>query len=92
MRTIHAVSSLVISSLAAIGLLALTGTTHATPLGQPGSVEPKAGAVTEKAAWQCFQFGNCVWRPDAYFLPHPTYGYRYEAPPPRRVYRKRTYR
>jgi hypothetical protein len=92
MRTIHAVSSLVMSSLAAISLLALTGTTQAMPLGQSGSVETRTGTVTEKAAWQCFQFGNCVWRPDAYFLPHAYYGYRYEAPPPRRVYRKRYYR
>lgn len=72
--------------IAIAGLLALTGAASAMPLGQPGSpVDGRPGIA--RAAWQCFQFGNCVWRPDSNFYP-PYYGY--EAP--KRTYRKRAYR
>jgi hypothetical protein len=54
----------------ALGVVVLTGAASAMPLGQPG-FDAKAGAGVHAAAWQCFQFGNCIWRPDAYFRPYP---------------------
>jgi hypothetical protein len=72
--------------IAAAGWLALTGAASAMPLGQPGSRTGVQPGI-ERTAWQCFQFGNCVWRPDSDFYP-PYYGQGYKAPPPR-YYRKR---
>lgn len=76
--------------IAAAASLALTGAASAMPIGQPG-FDARPGAGLQQAAWQCFQFGNCIWRPDAYFQPYAYYGYRYDEPRPR-PYRKRTYR
>jgi hypothetical protein len=79
-----------VSGLAALGVAAFAGAAAAMPLAQPGSVEARGGAAVETVAWQCFQFGNCVWRPNAYFQPYGYHGYA--PPPPPRTYRKRYYR
>ncbi len=86
MRKLH-----LLCGLTALGAVAFTGAATAMPLAKPGSVDMRGGAAVETVAWQCFQFGNCVWRPNAYFQPYGTYGY---APPPPapRYYRKRYYR
>lgn len=76
--------------IAAVGVLALTGAASAMPVSQP-SAGVQADTGLRQAAWQCFQFGNCVWRPDLSFQPHAYYGNGYKAPP-RRYYRPRTYR
>jgi hypothetical protein len=89
MRKLHAVSGLAALSVAVLGVAAFTGVATAMPLAQPGSAEARGGAI-ETVAWQCFQFGNCVWRPNAYFQPYGIYGYA--PPPPPRYYRKRYYR
>ena len=75
--------------IAAAGFLALTGAASAMPISQP-SAGVQAETDLRQAAWQCFQFGNCVWRPDSNFYP-PYYGNGYKAPP-RRYHRPRTYR
>lgn len=87
MRKLH-----LLCGLAALGAVAFAGAAAATPLGQPGAALPAAEPAVQPAAWQCFQFGNCVWRPDAYFQPYGYYGHYRNPPPPPPYYRKRYYR
>jgi hypothetical protein len=64
---------------AALAFLLLTGAATAMPLGLPGSPSDvaRADAGVQPASWWCFQYGNCVWRPDAYSAPYPAYRHRY---------------
>ena len=78
---------------AVLGLMMLfmmiTATAQAMPISRPGvPIDADSSLGLKPAAWQCFQFGNCVWRPNAYFQPQARGGYRY-APPPRRYNRPR---